>query len=411
MERNVQIDPLDLIRKPLTCIFSFIISNCTNPLIFTVMKNLIFIVLAFVSWAFLSNCQGRKSEKAQTSEGNDIPVFQMKRGVNISHWLSQSRVRGADRAAFFTKTDVDFIAHIGYDHIRIPVDEEQLWNEAGEKEPEAFELLHNAIGWASDNQLRVVVDLHILRSHHFNESEKPLWTDPNAQERFFQCWRELSEELRKYPNNLVAYELMNEPVADDPEEWNVLVGNAAKTVRINEPERFLVIGSNRWQSVHTFDELKVPENDPHIILSFHLYEPFLLTHHEASWTSIGAYSGPVKYPGQLVEPEDLATIADASLRELIENRNGYYTIDSLEKLLEKPLRKARELNLQLYCGEWGCLPTVPRESLLQWYTDVRTILEKHNIAWANWDYKGGFGIVDRRNNNQPIDDLIEVLLK
>ena len=43
----------------------------------------------------------------------------------------------------------------GFDHIRLPVDEEQLWDEAGKKEPEAFKLLHNAIDWCQKKNLRV----------------------------------------------------------------------------------------------------------------------------------------------------------------------------------------------------------------------------------------------------------------
>ena len=375
------------------------------------MKQLFFIITSLLIIVLFFSCQSTKKEDAEVIENEKIPRFSIQRGVNISHWLSQSRIRGADREAFFTENDVDFIDSIGYDHIRIPIDEEQMWGEDGNKETEAFTLLHNAIGWATEKNLKVIVDLHILRSHHFNEDEKPLWTDPAAQEKFFQCWRELSEELKKYPTDLVAYELMNEPVADDPEEWNVLVGKAASAVREQEPERFLVIGSNRWQSVFTFDELKVPENDPYIILSFHFYHPFLLTHHEASWTEIGPYSGPVQYPGLAVKEEDIAAIEDETLKQRVIADNGIYTKDSLGKMMEKPIRKAKELNLQLYCGEWGCLPTVPRESFLQWYADVRSILESHDIGWTNWDYKGGFGVVDRRNDNKPIDDLIEVLLK
>ena len=95
-------------------------------------------------------------------------AFGIRRGVNISHWLSQSGRRGADRREWFTEKDVELIASLGFDHIRLPVDEEQLWDQAGKKEPEAFALLHKAIGWARESKLRVVVDLHILRSHHFN---------------------------------------------------------------------------------------------------------------------------------------------------------------------------------------------------------------------------------------------------
>ncbi len=55
--------------------------------------------------------------------------FHISRGVNISHWLSQSSTRGQRRQEYFTEKDVAFIAGLGYDHIRLPVDEEQLWDE------------------------------------------------------------------------------------------------------------------------------------------------------------------------------------------------------------------------------------------------------------------------------------------
>ena len=36
--------------------------------------------------------------------------FKLDRGVNISHWLSQSNVRGKARADYFTEKDVAYIA-------------------------------------------------------------------------------------------------------------------------------------------------------------------------------------------------------------------------------------------------------------------------------------------------------------
>mgnify|MGYP007105739987 CR=1 FL=1 len=38
--------------------------------------------------------------------------FSVKRGVNISHWLSQSNVRGENRAVFFTEADVKFLSDL-----------------------------------------------------------------------------------------------------------------------------------------------------------------------------------------------------------------------------------------------------------------------------------------------------------
>ncbi len=333
--------------------------------------------------------------------------FRISRGVNISHWLSQSSTRGERRLAYFTEKDVAYIAGLGYDHIRLPVDEEQLWTEEGSKETEAFELLHSAAKWCRDHHLRVVVDLHILRSHHFNAKDKPLWTDPKAQDKFFQLWRDLSAELRKYPVDLVAYELMNEPVADDPEDWNKLVEKAVKEIRKTEPQRRIVIGSNKWQSVNTMDQLRIPQGDRNIILSFHFYIPMLITHYKASWTDVGKYTGPVNYPGQIVDPKQVENLPE-DIARIVKANNGLYNRDTLRELIQKSLATAGKYDLPLYCGEWGCLSTTPRQARLQWYEDVRSILEANNIAWANWDYRGGFGIVGR--DRQPDEGLIKALI-
>lgn len=38
---------------------------------------------------------------------------------------------------------------------------------------------------------------------------------------------------------------------------------------------------------------------------------------------------------------------------------------------------------------------------------MRRLLEKHDVAWTIWNYKGGFGI--RSRAGAPYDTLIEVL--
>jgi len=178
----------------------------------------------------------------QKSEQNPIVKFEVKKGTNIAHWLSQSQRRGLEREQFFTKSDIEIITSMGFDHIRLPIDEEQMWDENGNRYEDAFQLMENCIQWSMEHELRVIVDLHILRSHHFNAVEKPLWTDRAEQEKFFDLWRDLSKTLSKYPNSVLAYELMNEAVADDHESWNQLLASAFSAVRELEPERTIVIG-------------------------------------------------------------------------------------------------------------------------------------------------------------------------
>lgn len=337
---------------------------------------------------------------------SEEPSFEITNGVNISHWLSQSQTRGERRRAYFTREDVRQIAEQGFDHIRLPIDEEQMFTEEGEKEAEAFGLLHDALGWCAEFGLRAVVDLHILRSHYFNAAEKPLFTDPAAQEQFYECWRKICGELKEYPDSMVAYELMNEPVADDPEDWNVIVNRCAAAVREIEPERTIVIGSNRWQGFGTVKDLRLPENDPNIIISFHYYEPFLLTHYRASWTDVADIPVTVHYPGQAISDEDFASMP-AAMQDKFRERNRPHDIDEIERNFRQVTEVAERYGLKVYCGEYGCIAAAPEADKIRWYRDMCTMFDKYGIARANWDYKGGFAI---RSGNRWNREMIDAIL-
>lgn len=336
------------------------------------------------------------SSRDKQKEPNEYGGFAVKRGTNIAHWLSQSDRRGNERDQFFTQLDIELIDSAGFDHIRLPIDEEQMWDEHGTRNEEAFQLLNNCLTWCNVAGLRVVLDLHILRSHHFNAKEKPLWTDQKEQDKFISLWKDLSSYVGKWPNGMLAYEFMNEPVADDAEQWNELLTRVADSIRSWEPQRVLVIGSNRWQSADTFDKLRIPANDPNILLSFHFYEPFMLTHYQASWTDLKDFKGEVNYPGQIV--------VDGNTPQ----EKRIYNRDSLENMMRKPLRLADSLNLPLYCGEFGIIDKAPREDKVAWYKDMISIFEKHNIGYANWNYKAGsFGFIDM--NMQVDTTMLNIL--
>lgn len=348
------------------------------------MKNLLLIALAVL---FFITCQSNNTPKESPA---DFKIF---KGTNIAHWLSQSEARGAQRDSFFQEKDVRIIKELGFDHMRLPIDEEQMWDEKGVRHDDAFKLMTNSIEWCIKHQLKVIVDLHILRSHHFNAEVKPLWTDPKEQEKFYALWVDLSSALKKYSVGDVAYELMNEAVADDPEQWNNLVDKAVKTLRTLEPERIIVIGSNMWQSANTFDVLKVPK-DKNIILSFHFYEPFFLTHHHGSWTSLRDYTGPVHYPGVMVTQAEFDALPSAQKAIAKDQVGVEWTKEKMEKMMQLPLQKSKELGLQVYCGEYGVIDGAPEADRIRWYNDMISVFNKNHIASANWNYKSGlFGMV------------------
>jgi len=255
----------------------------------------------------------------------------------------------------------------------------------------------------------VIVDLHVLRSHHFNAADQALWTDPQAQETFWGFWKEMSAELIQYPVDQLAYELMNEAVADDPDDWNKLIAKGIATVRENEPDRIIVVGSNKWQQVHTFKDLKVPEGDMNLILSFHYYDPFILTHYKAPWTgTLKDYTGPVHYPGYTVKEADLEGL-EPGLVQRLRDSNADWSAERFEADFMKAKKVADELGLPLFCGEFGCYPTTPLELRVAYYRDLVGVFEKLDIAYTHWNYKNDFPVVDAESL-EPIEEVVSALL-
>ncbi len=349
--------------------------------------------------------------------------FEIHRGTNLSHWLSQD-FGWAPREEWITENDIRYIASLGFDHVRLPVDEIVLWKEDGSTDEKAFSLLIKALDWCKAAKLRVIVDLHSVRAHHFNASNEgghnTLWTDPAAQDRFIDLWRQLSKRLSSYPNDFLAYEIMNEPTAEDPADWNKLVARSMAFIRSVEPSRVVVIGADMWQIPQMMPKLQVPAGDKNIILSMHTYSPMFLTHYKASWVpaAIKDYSGPVTYPGPVIDAavfkKHMTAYTDKSL-EYLNSSTDNWGPARLQEEFAPAIARAKELGLQLFCGEFGCLPTVPRKARLAYYRDIVGVFEANGIAWSNWEYKGDFGIAEwhglKSLDGAPDVQLIDALLQ
>jgi endoglucanase len=324
--------------------------------------------------------------------------FSINKGTNISHWLSQ-HLKGDNFKKRFSEKDCNFLADFGFDHIRIPFEEQVLWGKSGILNKEALAMLHRGVEWALNSNLNVVLDLHSTYSHHFcMEDKNTLFSDPEAQKRFGQIWSFISDEFRYLPADKVAYELLNEPVAKNHSDWNTVLQIPYHILREKEPDRVIAIGSNRWCQAVTFPFFTPPENDKNIILVFHYYNPMALTHYKASWIKyLKDYSGPVNYPGIPYSADELNKMP-VDMREYMESENDYFASEVMKKQLMPVLEKGVEMNLKLWCNEFGVISSAPKTLAQQWYKDLFTLFADYNIAWTNWDFKGGFGIIDADNN-------------
>ncbi len=309
---------------------------------------------------------------------------QQQRQVRLArHILQQDRVED-DRVAFAVAVEV---------LDQNLVDEVQLWDEAGKPEAEAFRLLEAALDWCEEAGLRVIVDLHILRSHYFMQQDNPpLFANPREAAKFVEMWLELSHRLMGRSNDQVAYELLNEPVARDAADWNRVSQAAYSALREVEPERTILLGSNWFNIPGNFDKLWLP-TDAHALLTFHFYNPMLVTHYQAPWTDTPLYTGRIQYPGKLALDPVPAAVSKYDVE---------YDRAAMQRDIALPLAIRQQTGLPIHCGEFGCYSKAPLPVRLAWYRDILAVFEENQIAWSNWDYKGGFGLINADGSETPI---------
>ena len=150
-------------------------------------KSIFTLTIIFAALFVTTSCQN-KSKSENDNQTGQVNNFRIKRGTNVSHWLSQSEQRGEARRLHIQEDDFARLEELGFDFVRIPIDEVQFWDEQGNKLPEAWDLLKNALDWARKHNLRAIVDLHIIRSHYFNavneggQSANTLFTSEEAQQ-------------------------------------------------------------------------------------------------------------------------------------------------------------------------------------------------------------------------------------
>lgn len=381
----------------------------------------LFGIILFISLKPIDRSENQVSQK--TAFINNPSGFVIQRGVNISHWLSQI-ADWSRNDRYFNESDVINIKSLGFDHIRLPIDQEVIWNDNGTINETNFKDLSNCLQWCMKQNLSVIVDLQFIGSRKQTAEsanyKKLVWTDSIAQKRFLTLWDTLSARIHSFPNNRVAYEVLNEAAAGSPELWNDFVKKAVNHIRKREPNRVLMIGSNNMQYPLMFPYLSVPEGDKNIILTFHYSQPFFITHYGANWSVIKDYKGPVHYPGQCITKEDYDKYVDTTNHELVakikqEKSFEVYNKEVFQKTFQPAIDKAKQLGLQLYCNEFCCLSFVDRTIRLNYFQDITDVFRHNNICWTSWDYKGQFGFVsvdpESHRTLEPDKELIGILVK
>jgi endoglucanase len=335
------------------------------------------------------------------AEGGPAPSkaegFTFKRGVNISHWLSQNYGERTYGASWFGERDVAWIAEQGFDHIRLPVDIRLCLNASGGLNPEKLKPIRDVIRWSQSRGLGLVLDAHFLPGADFNSvgGDNRAYTDLALQEKVAGIWKELAREFQNEGPN-VRFEILNEPVATENKQLNPFMHRMLAAIRESNPTRLVYVTSNKWSSFSTVPDVELPA-DRNIALTIHNYEPLVFTHQRAAWVGFKPSLPAVEFPGEVPV---LTGHTEVSYNLNLKSGDKL-TVEQLQARFQAVADWVAQNRpgLEIYVGEFGVYNTAGAKSTERWISTIVNESEKRGWGWAVWDYKGGFAV--RKPDGSP----------
>lgn len=286
--------------------------------------------------------------------------------------------------SFITRRDVESIAALGLDHIRLGFDQIVLEESPGKYRDSIWKLLDHFIGWCEDANLNVVLNLHKAIGNYCDISEPVILLDsPELQQRFINLWCALEKRYADHPS--VAFELLNEVRDVNPNLWNDLAEKTISTLRKLNPTRKIIIGGTCWNSPAHLAELHLYD-DPNIIYTFHNYAPFEFTHQRGVLQPYMLYyNREMPYPGDIERYRDFQRYA-------CNKESSYQGFERMDiEFLRTQMQPAFDFAARypdkiLWCGEFGTIrhcKLVYRENYMR---DVIALLKEHHISYCVWNY-------------------------
>ena len=160
------------------------------------------------------------------------------KGIDLGGWFSQCDHTEARYDTFITAADFAVIRSWGCDHVRLPIDYELLEDKYGAPREQGYERLEQAIGWARENGLNMVLDLHKTAGFSFDpgEQEAGFFENGKYQERFYALWERIARRFGQYAG-MLAFELLNEVTEREyGPVWNRIAAACVRRIRAYAPE-------------------------------------------------------------------------------------------------------------------------------------------------------------------------------
>jgi len=261
----------------------------------------------------------------------------------------------AFRQNFVQRKDIERLAQLGFNSVRLPMHWDFYMNADGTWRTEGFVITDSLLRWCADSKIYLILDLHGAQGGQsannisdYNPANPSLWQSDSNKQRTIALWKKLAEWY-KNEQWIGGYDILNEPAWDLPpsnkplRDLSVAITAAIRSVDTTH----IIFVEGNWYATD-FNGM-TPAWDDNMVWSFHKY-----------WNSTDGNS--INY---------LLTLRSNT-------------------------------NRPLWMGESG-------ENSNSWFTDCISLLESNKIGWSWWTLKkfatinGPFSI--------PISNEYEALLR
>jgi endoglucanase len=270
--------------------------------------------------------------------------------------------------------DFAIIRAAGFSTVRLPV---AFSRHAAEAAPYAIDpaflaRVRHVVERATAAGLNVILDMH-----NYDE----VMRDPEGQRpRYAALWRQVATRFADSPPT-VWFELLNEPYDKlDNHNLGALYAPALAAIRQTNPKRIVIVGP-QWNNLDKMLAFAMPD-DPHVVPSFHYYDPFLFTHQGAAWADP---TPPIGRP--FGSAEDKA---------------------ELDRGLDKVRAYIARTGRVPFVGEYGVQddPRVPLAQRIRYNGAVSSAFASVGVDSCAWGYRNGFRL---RDGDRWLPGMVEAI--
>lgn len=292
-------------------------------------------------------------------------------------WMFSARPNPSPSDVKIDGRELDFVAGMGCNFVRIPLDY-RFWIRDfryGEPDDRMLAMVDECVNAVVSRGMHCSLNLHRAPGYCINGNDRErhnLWLDTEAQDAFTLQWRRFAERYAAVSPERLSFDLLNEPpnigqYGMTRENHAAVMRRVAAEIRSVTPARPITLDGLGGGNI------AMPElADLGVTMSARGYQPMPVTHFGASWCAETKGLAMPTYPG--TEYDGKAWDRSALL--------DHY----------KPWKALADAGVSVHVGEFGVYNRIPNELALRWFRDILSVFRELGWGYSLWNFSGDFGI-------------------